>query len=83
MGTTTYAVYDDTAIWGVGETPDAAWKDMEQWVGKGDVEKARETMRCDCMTEELKKCVDEQGGAIEFHVLDGLLMTTSERDRRG
>lgn len=76
-----YAIYDNQAIWGTGETEEAAWQDVGQWVNEEDFAKCRETMKCAPMTKWLARRVEKFGGDVSTHEFFGTLMTYGAWDR--
>lgn len=76
---TTYAAYDDQAIWGTGDTPEAAMADAAQWVNYEDAEKLLAGCRTAAMTPELLDMVECHGGSTGFGLLaDGILGTNDQ-----
>ena len=75
-----FAVFDDQAIWGVGETPKEAWADVKQWV---DPDSDLTGMRCAPMTHRLAQIVDREGGAVCFSYSrrHDMLMTSKAASR--
>ena len=76
-----HAVFDDLAIWGVGETPEEAWDDVRQWVSDPDGDLTG--MRCAPMTHRLAQIVDREGGAVRFSYSrrHDMLMTSEAASR--
>lgn len=76
---TTYAAYDDQAIWGTGDTPEAALTDAARWVNAEDAEKLVAGCRTATMTPELEQHVAYYGGNTGFGLLaDGILGTNDQ-----
>ena len=79
MNTTQYAAYDDQAIWGTGDTPEAALDDATQFVNADDAEALRESCSTAVMTPACAAKVESHGGNIAFGLLkNGLIATGDE-----
>ena len=76
---TTFAVYNDMAIFGVGNTEDAAWADLAQWVDMEEL--SRDAFDCAPMTKALARQVQDRGGNIPFGEYRGTLMTRAAYER--
>ena len=77
--TTTYAAYDESAIWGTGATPEAAIADATQWVNPEDAEAIEKSCSTAIMTPALAAIVASSGGNTNFDLLpDGTLGTGDE-----
>jgi hypothetical protein len=80
MNTTTYAAFDETAIWGTGATPEAAIDDAVQWVNAENAADLRASCSTAIMTPELAALVDAMGGNVGFGILaDGRLGTSDQQ----
>jgi hypothetical protein len=76
---TTYAAFDETAIWGTGATPEAAIADAVQWVNAEDAAALRASCSTAIMTPELAAIVATTGGNTAASVLaDGRLGTDEQ-----
>lgn len=64
---TTYAAYDDQAIWGTGATEDQAREDAAQWVDHENRDDVLH-MRVAPMSPALADHVDSAGGNVAFHL---------------
>lgn len=73
-----YVVYDDQAIWGLGETKAAAWKEAREYaeVGHDDMECAEAS---DALAAEVRK----NGGNCAFELVDGILKLVRRDWRTG
>lgn len=79
--TTTWAAYDDQAIWGTGPTKAAALRDVAQWVNPEDVARTRRGCGVAIMTEALAARVAASGGNCRFGLMpDNRLGTGEEWD---
>lgn len=73
---TTYAAFDDQAIWGTGSTPEAAIADVLQWIDAEGAEKFQASCKTAVMTPELAAIVATSGGNTAFGKLpDGRIGT--------
>lgn len=77
--TTTFAAYDDQAIWGVGTSPEAAMANAVEFVNADDADALRASCNTAAMTVALAARVENRGGAIAFGLLpNGILGTGDE-----
>lgn len=76
MANTKVAAYDQMAIWGTGDTAEAAIADVSQWV---DPEHVTDPFETAVMTPELAAIVASAGGNTAFGLLpDGRLGTHAQ-----
>ena len=78
MTTTQYAAYDDQAIWGTGDTPEAALDNAMQFANSDDAEALRKSCNTAAMTPSCAAKVERLGGGIAFRLLKNGLIATSD-----
>lgn len=74
-----FIIENDVAIWGVGDTTDAAWADMERHIDTTE-NYTRDDFRCCEATDELIAEVEERGGAISWGQLPDGTRCTNEQE---
>lgn len=75
-----YAIFAEASIFGIGDSPAAAWRDAEEWMDR-DYKGAR----CFPCTVRLAALVQSFGGSgsdVDFEEVDGVLMTAREAAAR-
>ena len=73
-----FIIENNEAIWGTGDTAEAAWLDMERHIDTTE-NYSRDDFRCCEATDELIAEVAERGGAISWGELpDGTRCTNAQ-----
>lgn len=78
--TAMFAAFDDSAIWGVGATPEAAVADATQWVNTEDAERLIDSVDTAPMSPELAAYVGTQGGNCAFSLDANGVLQLDPRD---
>lgn len=71
QATEKFAAYDGVAVWGVGNTPEAALRDAREWVDKDTADSFVASLKTAKMTPALVDQVEAGGAAGLFGLIPG------------